>query len=32
MFGHGGIIQMVTTETGFGAGPLTLNMIGAKAS
>jgi len=32
MFGHGGIIQIVTTETGFGAGPMTLNMIGAKAS
>jgi len=32
MFGHGGIIQMVTTETGFGAGPMTLNTIGAKSS
>lgn len=32
MFGHGGIIQMVTTETGFGPGPTTLKAIGARSS
>ncbi len=32
MFGHAGIIQFVTTETGFGAGPMAINWIGAKSS
>lgn len=30
MFGHGGIIQMISVETGYGPGPITLKWIGSR--